>query len=190
MKATEKTMVLEYPAHLIKSAMLATLMLLFTSLAFAQSTVVEVVVNSGDHNTLEAAVIAAELADDLSGKGPFTVFAPTDAAFEALPEGTVAALLEDPKGDLAQILLYHVVGAEAMSSDLSNGQSIETLNGDKIDIAIKNGKVYVDNARVISADIKTDNGIVHVIDAVITPSSAMAEAGQSGSDHSSSSCGK
>ena len=181
MKAKEKMLVLEYPSNVIKSAVLTTLMILFTGALFAQKkTVVDVVVNSKDHQTLEAAVIAAELADDLSGEGPFTVFAPTDAAFEALPEGTVDALLKDPKGDLAKILLYHVVAGNAMSSDLSNGQSIATLNGDKIDIKIKDGKVYVDKARVTSADIKTDNGIVHVIDAVITPSAPMAEAGSSG----------
>lgn len=182
MKAKEKILVLDYPSNVIKSAILTSLMILFTSALFAQKkTVVDVVVNSKDHQTLEAAVIAAELADDLSGEGPFTVFAPTDAAFAALPEGTIDALLKDPKGDLASILLYHVVAGNAMSSDLSNGQSIATLNGDKIDIKIKDGKVYVDKARVTSADIKTDNGIVHVIDAVITPSAAMAEAGSAGS---------
>ncbi len=181
MKAREKILVIQYPSNVIKSAILTSLMILFTTALFAQKkTVVDVVVNSKDHQTLEAAVIAAELADDLSGEGPFTVFAPTDAAFEALPEGTVDALLKDPKGDLAKILLYHVVAGNAMSTDLSNGQSIATLNGDNIDIQIKDGKVYIDKARVTSADIKTDNGIVHVIDAVMIPSAPMAEAGSSG----------
>jgi uncharacterized surface protein with fasciclin (FAS1) repeats len=182
MKKDSKVLTLEHPAHIIKVTLFATMMILFTSLAMAQTTVVDVVVNSEDHTTLEAAVIAAELADDLSGKGPFTVFAPTDAAFKALPEGTVETLLKDPTGELAQILLYHVVGSKAMSGDLSNGQSIATLNGDKIDVKIKEGSVFIDNAQVITADIKTDNGVVHVIDAVILPSNEMAQAasGKSG----------
>ncbi len=123
---------------------------------------------SPDHNTLEAAVIAAELDDDLSGEGPFTVFAPTDDAFAALPEGTVDALLEDPTGALAQILLYHVVGAKALSTDLSDGQMITTLNGDSVTVKIMDGNVYIDNAMVTVADLEADNGVVHVIDAVIT----------------------
>ncbi|MBN2276036.1 MAG: fasciclin domain-containing protein, partial [Bacteroidales bacterium] len=85
----------------------------------SQTTVVDIVVNSHDHDTLEAAVIAAGLADDLAGEGPFTVFAPTDDAFKALPAGTLEILLADPTGTLADILLYHVVGAKAMSTDLS-----------------------------------------------------------------------
>ena len=186
MRKEAKVQVLEYPVHLIKAGMIATMLILFTTTALAQSSVVDVVVNSDNHNTLEAAVIAAGLADDLSGAGPFTVFAPTDAAFEALPEGTVETLLKDPTGDLAQILLYHVVGAKAMSTDLSDGQAIATLNGDKIDIKIKDGSVYIDQAKVTAADIKTDNGVVHVIDAVILPSATMAKA-QSGS--SGSACG-
>ena len=116
MKEQVKIQTLENPALMIKLSLIATMLILFTSMAMAQTTVVDVVVNSDAHNTLEAAVIAAELADDLSGEGPFTVFAPTDAAFKALPEGTVEALLEDPTGDLASILLYHVVGSKAYSS--------------------------------------------------------------------------
>ncbi|MBN1132745.1 MAG: fasciclin domain-containing protein, partial [Bacteroidales bacterium] len=98
--------------------------LLFSLQLSAQqpATVVKIITDSPAHTTLEAAVIAAELADDLSGEGPFTVFAPTDDAFAALPAGTVESLLQDPTGQLAQILLYHVVGAKAMSTDLSNGQ--------------------------------------------------------------------
>jgi uncharacterized surface protein with fasciclin (FAS1) repeats len=153
----------------IRGTMTALMMALFTSLAFSQTTVVDIIVGSPDHTTLEAAVIAAELADDLSGEGPFTVFAPTDAAFAALPAGTVEALLEDPTGDLASILLYHVVGASAKSKDLSDGQKIMTLNGSKVTASISDGKVYIDKAMVTTADIETDNGVIHVIDAVITP---------------------
>ena len=189
MKAQEKQLTVVNPIHLIRISMIATMMMVFTVIsAFAQSTVVDVVVNSEDHNTLEAAVIAAELADDLQGEGPFTVFAPTDAAFEALPEGTVASLLEDPKGMLADILLYHVVGGKAYSSDLSNGQKIATLNGDEIEVKIKDGKAYIDNAMVTVADIKADNGVVHVIDAVITPAPKTALAGNT--SQQGSSCGK
>jgi uncharacterized surface protein with fasciclin (FAS1) repeats len=160
---------------MITKSIFGMLLLLLTSNAFAQSTVVDVVVNSADHNTLEAAVIAAELADDLSGDGPFALFAPTDAAFAALPEGTVASLLEDPTGDLAQILLYHVVGSKVMSKDLISGQSVSTLNGKNITITNKKGSFYVDNAKISVADIMADNGVVHVIDAVIIPSATTTD---------------
>jgi len=132
-------------------------------------TVVDIVVNSSDHNTLETAVIAAELAETLSGDGPFTVFAPTDDAFDALPDGTLDALLADPTGDLAQILLYHVLGAEVLSTDLSDGQTATTLNGQDIDVTISPDGVFINDAMVTMADITTDNGVVHVIDAVLLP---------------------
>jgi uncharacterized surface protein with fasciclin (FAS1) repeats len=135
----------------------------------AKTTVVDIIVGSPDHDTLEAAVIAAELADDLSGDGPFTVFAPTDAAFAALPEGTLEALLEDPTGDLANILLYHVVGAKALSSDLSDGQMIATLLGKEVEVTINGEGVFINNAKVTVADLEADNGVVHVIDAVLIP---------------------
>jgi uncharacterized surface protein with fasciclin (FAS1) repeats len=139
------------------------------------TTVVDIIVNSPDHNTLETAVIAAGLADDLSGDGPFTVFAPTDAAFAALPASLIAELLADPTGQLTQILLYHVVGAEALSSSLSNGQTISTLQGDDVTVSITNGNVFINNAQVTVADIMADNGVVHVIDAVLTPGVSVNE---------------
>ncbi len=132
-------------------------------------TVVDVIVNSPDHETLEAAVIAAGLVDALNGDGPFTVFAPTDAAFAALPDGTVDALLDDPQGLLTDILLYHVVGANALSTDLSDGQMIATLNGKEVEVTIENGSVMINDAMVTVADLETDNGVVHVIDAVLIP---------------------
>jgi uncharacterized surface protein with fasciclin (FAS1) repeats len=184
-----KDLTLKNPLDLVRISMLAMLMAFLSSASFAQSTVVDIVVNSEDHTTLEAAVIAAELADDLSSKGPFTLFAPTDEAFAALPEGTVASLLEDPTGALADILLYHVVGAKALSTDLSNGQSVATLNGAKIHVKFKDGKVYIDDAMVTVADIKADNGVVHVIDAVITPSSKMADAGANKKSRTNQDCG-
>jgi uncharacterized surface protein with fasciclin (FAS1) repeats len=133
------------------------------------ATVVDIIVNSDVHTTLEAAVIAAELADDLSGTGPFTVFAPTDAAFAALPAGVVDALLLDPTGDLAQILLYHVASGSVLSTDLSDGQIVTTLQGQTVTIDITGGNVFVNNAQVIVADLLAENGVVHVIDAVLLP---------------------
>ena len=140
------------------------------------TTVVDIIVNSPNHNTLETAVIAAGLADDLSGDGPFTVFAPTDAAFAALPAGVLDALLADPTGALAQVLLYHVVSGEALSSSLTNGQTITTLQGQDVTVSITGGNVFINNAQVIMADIMADNGVVHVIDAVLTPSTSVNEA--------------
>ncbi len=146
-------------------------------------TVLDIIVASPDHNTLEAAVFAAELDGALSGDGPFTVFAPTDDAFAALPEGTVDALLEDPTGALAQILLYHVVGAKALSTDLSDGQMITTLNGDSVTVKIMDGKVYIDNAMVTLADLEADNGVVHVIDAVLLPAYTVLDIIVASPDH-------
>ena len=137
------------------------------------TTVVDVIVNSDDHNTLEAAVIAAELADDLSGAGPFTVFAPTDAAFAALGS-VVDDLLLDPTGALADILLYHVVSGNVLSTDLTAG-SVETLNGASVDVSFDGGNVFINDAQVIVADITTDNGVVHVIDAVLLPPSSTSD---------------
>ena len=160
---------LKNPIVLMRKIMLSIAFLLLGSALIAQNTVVDIVVNSENHTSLEAAVIAAGLADDLSGEGPFTLFAPTDDAFAALPEETVSSLLENPTGALADILLYHVVSGKAMSSDLSNGQTIASLNGDKINVRIEDGKAYVDNAMVTVADIKAENGVVHVIDEVLLP---------------------
>ncbi|MBF25528.1 MAG: hypothetical protein CMP49_03300 [Flavobacteriales bacterium] len=137
----------------------------------AQTTIVDIIVDSESHNTLEAAVIAAELADDLSGDGPFTVFAPTDAAFDALPAGTVESLLVDPTGDLANILLHHVYSGSALSTDLSDGMMIPTLFGTELEVTFTSDGVMIDNAMVTVADITADNGVVHVIDAVLIPGS-------------------
>jgi uncharacterized surface protein with fasciclin (FAS1) repeats len=133
------------------------------------NTVVDIIVNSDSHTILEAAVIAAELADDLSADGPFTVFAPTDEAFNALPAGTVDALLMDPTGDLANILLHHVYAGAALSTDLFNGMMIPTLLGTELTVSISDDGVMIDNAMVTVANIMADNGIVHVINAVLIP---------------------
>ena len=170
MKTQIHILSLDNPIGMVKRGLLAMMLVLFTSMAISQTTtVVDIIANSPDHTTLEAAVIAAQLDGALAGEGPLTVFAPTDAAFAALPEGTVEALLQDPTGDLADILLYHVVGAKALSTDLSDGQMITTLNGDSVTVKIMDDKVYIDGAMVTVADLEADNGVVHVIDAVMTP---------------------
>ena len=133
------------------------------------ATVVDIIVDSDIHNTLEAAVIAAELAGPLSGEGPFTVFAPTDDAFAALPEGLVESLLMDPTGDLASILTYHVLGADVRSTDLSDGLTATTLQGEDVTITINDEGIFVNDAQVIVADLLAENGVVHVIDAVLVP---------------------
>ena len=134
------------------------------------TTVVDVVVNSENHTTLEAAVVAAGLVETLSGEGPFTVFAPTDAAFSLLPEGLIAQLLEDPTGDLTTILTHHVHSGNVLSTELTNGMMVSTLSGTELTVTIMGGVVQIDNANVTVADIETDNGVVHVIDAVLVPS--------------------
>ena len=134
------------------------------------NTVVDIVVNSDVHNLLEAAVITADLAGTLSGEGPFTVFAPTDDAFLALA-GALGATAEDLLAlpELTDILLYHVVGGTALSTDLSDGQMITTLNGADVTVSIEcDGSIFINDAQVIVADIEADNGVVHVLDAVLT----------------------
>lgn len=135
------------------------------------ATVVDIIVNSEVHTTLEAAVIAADLAGTLSGEGPFTVFAPTDAAFAALPAGTVDALLADIP-TLTSILTYHVVGAEAFSDELSNGDLFTTVNGSRARISFTDDGIFINGAKITVTDLTADNGIVHVIDAVLTPGPA------------------
>ena len=135
------------------------------------TTVVDVIVNSDVHNLLEAAVIEADLAGALSGEGPFTVFAPTDDAFAALAEAlnaTAEDLLALP--ELADILLYHVVGAQVLSTDLADGATATTLLGEDVEVSIEcDGSIFINDAQVTVADILTDNGVVHVIDAVLLP---------------------
>jgi uncharacterized surface protein with fasciclin (FAS1) repeats len=135
----------------------------------ATSTVVDIIVNSEVHNTLEAAVVAAGLVETLQGDGPFTVFAPTDAAFAALPAGLLETLLADPSGDLTDILLYHVVSGVALSSSLEDGQIITTVLGQDVVVTINADGVFINGAEVVVADLEADNGVVHVIDAVLIP---------------------
>ncbi|WP_262693463.1 fasciclin domain-containing protein [Kordiimonas aquimaris] len=133
--------------------------------------IVDTAVNAGSFNTLVAAVKAAGLVSVLKGDGPFTVFAPTDAAFAKLPAGTVETLLKpENKAKLTAVLTYHVVLGKVMSADLA-GKKLEaaTVQGQKISIDATGGGVTVDGANVVSADIKTSNGVIHVIDNVILP---------------------
>ncbi len=129
--------------------------------------IVDTAVANGSFTTLVAAVEAAGLVETLKGEGPFTVFAPTDEAFAALPEGTVEALLADPEA-LAGILTYHVVAGKVMSGDLSDGMTAATVNGADITIGTEGG-VTVNEANVVAADIEASNGVIHVLDAVILP---------------------
>ncbi|MEN0651473.1 MULTISPECIES: fasciclin domain-containing protein [Hyphobacterium] len=136
-----------------------------------QADIVDTAVNAGSFNTLVAAVQAAGLEDTLRGDGPFTVFAPTDEAFAALPEGTVESLLQPENRDqLVAILTYHVVAGEYMAGDLA-GQalSVETVQGDTVDIDATGDNVMVDGATVIMADVDASNGVIHVINQVIMP---------------------
>ncbi len=133
------------------------------------ATVVDIIADSEVHNTLETAVTEAELVETLQGDGPFTVFAPTDDAFDALPDGLLDDLLEDPTGDLADILLYHVVAGQSLSDDLTDGQVIETVLGQDVTVTINDDGIFINDAEVTIADLEAENGVVHVIDAVLVP---------------------
>jgi len=140
----------------------------FASSASAQD-IVDTAVAAGSFNTLVAAVEAAGLVDTLKGEGPFTVFAPTDEAFAALPEGTVESLLMPENLETLQaVLTYHVVPGKVMSGDLSNNMMATTVQGSDVTIMTEGG-VTVNGANVVTADIETSNGVIHVIDAVILP---------------------
>jgi len=132
--------------------------------------IVDIAVEAGTFETLVAAVTAADLVDVLKGDGPFTVFAPTDEAFAALPEGTVENLLKpENKDQLIAVLTYHVVPGRVTSSDVVKLTEATTVQGSTVDIKLKGDKVLVDSATVVAVDIEAANGIIHVIDAVILP---------------------
>lgn len=132
--------------------------------------IVDTAVSSGQFETLVAAVTAADLVETLKGEGPFTVFAPNDEAFAALPEGTVENLLRpENKEELVALLTYHVVPGKIMASDIAGATtSVATVQGTNIDVDARDG-VKVDGASVVAADIEADNGVIHVIDSVIMP---------------------
>lgn len=154
---------------------------MFTALQ-AQKTLVDIAVGSKEHTTLVAAVTAASLVETLQGKGPFTVFAPVNAAFTKLPEGTVTTLLKaENKATLTKVLTYHVVAgnldAAAVVKAITEGGGkvdVTTVSGGKLSVSLKDGKVILTDenggvATVLVTDLKADNGVIHVIDSVVLP---------------------
>ena len=132
--------------------------------------IVDTAVAAGKFKTLAAALQAAGLVDTLKGKGPFTVFAPTDDAFAKLPAGTVESLLKpENKEKLIAVLTYHVVAGKVTSAEVVKLTSAKTVQGSEVKISVMDGKVHVDDATVISADVAAGNGVIHVIDSVLMP---------------------
>lgn len=149
--------------------------LLFTAFSHAdhhgmKKDIVDVAAENGSFTTLVAAVKAAGLVDTLKGDGPFTVFAPTDEAFAALPEGTVDMLLKpENKDKLVAVLTYHVVPGKIMATEVMKLNSAETVQGETVMIAIDDGNVMINNAKVAMPDVEASNGVIHVIDKVLLP---------------------
>ena len=144
---------------------------------FPSRNIIQNAVNSKDHTTLVAAVKAAGLVDTLEGKGPFTVFAPTNAAFGKLPEGTVDSLVKpENKATLTRILTYHVVPGKLEASDLSDGRKLKTVEGEELVVKRANGKVMIVDAKggtasVTISNVNQSNGVIHVVDSVLMPAS-------------------
>ncbi|PML55134.1 fasciclin domain-containing protein [Vibrio lentus] len=161
--------------HLSKTLSVLVATLLFTAFAHAnhhemKKDIVDVAAENGSFTTLVAAVKAAGLVDTLKGDGPFTVFAPTDEAFAALPEGTVEMLLKpENKDKLVAILTYHVVPGKIMAAEVMKLSSAETVQGEAVVVAIDDGNVMINTAKVVIPDVKASNGVIHVIDAVLLP---------------------
>ena len=140
----------------------------FNTLSASAADIVDTAVEAGSFETLVTAVKAADLVDTLKGEGPFTVFAPTDDAFAALPEGTVSSLVEpENKDKLTAILLYHVAAGNVTSDQIKDGE-LKTVGGESVELSTANG-VQVNGANVVKADIEADNGVIHVIDQVLLP---------------------
>jgi uncharacterized surface protein with fasciclin (FAS1) repeats len=138
----------------------------------ADQDIVHTAVAAGQFKTLTAAIDAAGLTQTLEGRGPFTVFAPTDDAFAKLPPGTVKDLLKpENKAKLVAILTYHVVPGKLMAADVVKDKELKTVNGAPLEIAATSGAVMVDNAKVVATDIQASNGVIHVIDSVVLPPS-------------------
>lgn len=156
----------------LRAAVIAAPMALIAALPVRAADIVDTAAANADFETLVAAVSAADLVETLKGEGPFTVFAPTDDAFAALPAGTLDNLLKpEAKAQLTGILTYHVVPGRIMAADIAMGQtSVETVNGQALNVQKTADGVLVNGARVTTADIAVDNGVIHVIDAVVLPS--------------------
>ncbi len=158
---------------MLRTTLAALLMTCLTAPAFAQEKdIVDTAVGAGSFKTLVAAVKAAGLVETLKGKGPFTVFAPTDEAFAKLPKGTVENLLKpENKEQLVAVLTYHVVSGKVMAADVVKLKEAKTVQGSKVKVTVDGGTVMIDKAKVVKTDIGCTNGVIHVIDAVILPPS-------------------
>jgi uncharacterized surface protein with fasciclin (FAS1) repeats len=145
--------------------------------AMTEKTIVDVAVEAGSFETLVTAVKAAGLVETLSSEGPFTVFAPTDEAFAKLPEGTLESLLAD-KEALAAVLTYHVLPGRVTAKDVMAAGQVRpaTVQGESLNVRVKDGKVLVDDATVVQANVQASNGVIHVIDTVVLPESMKASA--------------
>jgi uncharacterized surface protein with fasciclin (FAS1) repeats len=137
--------------------------------AGATKDIVDTAVAAGSFKTLASLLTSAGLVDTLKGAGPFTVFAPTDDAFAKVPQATLDALGADPKGALAKVLTYHVVPGKIMAADIKDGMKVKTVEGTELTFSIKNGDVYVNDAKVVTPDVGASNGVIHVIDSVLIP---------------------
>ena len=152
------------------AAFAAALVLTATPARAAEKDIVDTAVAAGSFKTLATALTAAGLVDTLKGAGPFTVFAPTDAAFAKLPAGTVEDLLKpENKAKLTAVLTYHVVPGKVTAAEVVKLTSAKTVQGQAVRIAVDGGKVKVDGATVTTADVMASNGVIHVIDSVILP---------------------
>jgi uncharacterized surface protein with fasciclin (FAS1) repeats len=164
-----------FAKKMMKVASAMALTVVVTATAFAGSygpkkDIVDTAASNSDFSTLVAAVQAADLVDALKGEGPLTVFAPTNEAFAKLPAGTVESLLKpENKDKLIEILTYHVVSGKVMAADVVKVDSATTLAGSEIKVTVADGGVKINNANVVTTDIKTSNGVIHVIDTVILP---------------------
>ena len=170
MKLSRRVLITAVAAISISACTTAAVPTLDSITSKAKPDIVDTAVAAGSFNTLVAAVKAAGLVDTLKGDGPFTVFAPTDDAFAALPEGTVETLLKpENKEQLQAVLTYHVLAGSVMSGDIAGKTlSPQTVNGQTIDVDATDG-VKINNANVVTADIEASNGVIHVIDTVLLP---------------------
>lgn len=150
----------------MKKILIASIVAFGMTVSAQAKDIVDTAVAAGSFKTLAAAITAAGLVDTLKGKGPFTVFAPTDEAFAKIPKADLEALLKD-KAKLTSILTYHVVSGKVMAADVKAGK-VKTVQGSELTVSTSMG-VMVDNAKVIKTDIAADNGVIHVIDSVIMP---------------------
>ena len=160
-----------FAKKLITGAAVAALVMSMGSVGRAQGKdIVDTAVGAGQFKTLAAALQAAGLVETLKGQGPFTVFAPTDAAFAKLPAGTVESLLKpENKAKLTAILTYHVVLGKVMAADVAKVKDAKTVQGGSVKVNAMGGKVTIDGANVVTADIAASNGVIHVIDTVLMP---------------------